>query len=336
MAMTSQHEDLMKMADLIKPATVRAAATLRLVDHIDEGATTAEQLAERTETQVDVLDSLLRNLTRMELLSRDADGHYAVAEAGAPLRSSDPMGLRRQLSMDGLMGYGDLAIVNLLHTVRTGEPAHRALFGGGYWESVNENPAFVEAWETEIPERLSLDADLIYDAYDWSQVGSVVDLGGNNGALIIELAQRNPHLKGTVLDLRNAAELAGRRIEQEGLADRCTAVAGSFFDPLPDGADVYLLSAVLGDWNDEDATAILRRCAEAAGPEGRVLVADVRLDEMQSTEDRAAVELYMRALMPKPSRTVEDVKALGPKAGLEVSWEGPSTNFRSLVEFRRA
>ena len=336
MAMTSQHENLMKMADLVKPATVRAAATLRLVDHVDEGATTTAQLAERTGAQTEALDALLRNLTRLNILSRDGDGHYAVADGGAPLRSSDPLGLRVRLSMDGLLGFGDLAVVNLLHTVRTGEPAHSTVFGGGYWENVNENPDFTEAWETEIPDRLSLDAELIYDSYDWSQVGSVVDVGGNNGALIIELAQRNPHLKGTVLDLDNAAELAGRRIEKEGLADRCTAVAGSFFDPLPGGADVYLLSAVLGDWNDERSAAVLRRCAEAAGPEGRVLVADVRLDMGWDTEDGAAIELYLRSLMPKPNRTAEEVKALGAEAGLEVSWEGPSTDYRSLVEFRRA
>lgn len=94
-----------------------------------------------------------------------------------------------------------------------------------------------------------------------------------------------------------------------------------------------MLSAILGDWGDEQAVAILRRCAEAAGAAGKVLLADVNLDVIMRGEQAARMELWLRAMMPTPVRTVEDLKELGHAAGLRVSWEGPVTPVRSLIEF---
>jgi hypothetical protein len=54
-----------------------------------------------------------------------------------------------------------------------------------------------------------------------------------------------------------------------GVSDRASVVGQSFFDPLPAGADLYVLKGVLHDWSDRETGMILRRCAEAARPHGR-------------------------------------------------------------------
>ncbi|MEV4679710.1 methyltransferase [Streptomyces kurssanovii] len=330
-------QELMGMADILRPAAVRTAATLRLADHIDAGATGTAELAKLTDTRPELLDMLLRHLVRLGILDRDEhDGSYSVTGLGSLLRDADPAGLRQHLSMDGLFGRTDLALINILHTVRTGEPAHASVFGQGYWETVNEDPRFAAAFRKEGPQQLGWGADLIHEAYDWSDVGSVTDVGGNNGTLLIELALRNPHLRGRVLDLKNASEVAALRFEESGLDDRLTAETGSFFDPITPGSDVYLLSAILADWDDEQAVAILRRVAEAAGHDGRVLIADVSIPVEADGPATAATELYIRAVMPRPVRTVAEIKALAATAGLRLSWEGPATPVRSLLEFRNA
>jgi 2,7-dihydroxy-5-methyl-1-naphthoate 7-O-methyltransferase len=330
-------QELMGMADVLRPAAVRTAATLRLADHIDAGATGTAELAKLTDTHPELLDMLLRHLVRLGILDRDEhDGSYSVTGLGSLLRDSDPAGLRQHLSMDGLFGRTDLALINILHTVRTGEPAHASVFGQGYWETVNEDPRFAAAFRKEGPQQLGWGAELIHEAYDWSDVGSVTDVGGNNGTLLIELALRNPHLRGRVLDLKNASEVAALRFDESGLGDRLTAETGSFFDPITPGSDVYLLSAILADWDDEQAVAILRRVAEAAGRDGRVLIADVNIPVEADGPATAATELYIRAVMPRPVRTVAEIKALAATAGLRLSWEGPVTPVRSLLEFRNA
>ncbi|MGW1745058.1 methyltransferase [Streptomyces sp. NPDC002092] len=328
------HADLLEMADLLTPAAIRAAATLRIADRLGAGSGDLAKLAELTGTRPDLLGLLLRHLTAKGVLSRDEDGTYTVTELGAPLREDHPASLRGHLTTDGLYGRSALALVNILHTLRTGEPAHTGVFGRGYWESVNEDPAFVEALEQSEPEgRPGWGAELIFDGHDWSGARHVVDVGGHSGVILIELLRRRPHLRGTLLDLKNAAEVAGRRIAEAGLADRAEAVVGSFFEPLPAGADVYLLSAVLADWTDEQATAILRRCAEAAGPSGKVLVAEVNLHVPREAPDSAALELWLRATMPAPVRTVEQLTTLGAAAGLRLTRQGPVTPVRSILEF---
>ncbi|MEV8453913.1 methyltransferase [Streptomyces sp. NPDC052095] len=333
MAQQADRGDLLEMADLLTPATIRAAATLRIADHLASGTDTSDALAKATGTRPDLLDALLRHLTSKGLLTRE-DDRYTLTELGDRLRGDHPESLRGHLSAEGLYGRADLSLVNILHTVRTGEPAHATVFGRGYWESVNEDPAFVEALEqSESRPQLGWGAELIFDEYDWSGTGRVVDVGGHSGAILMELLRRQPHLHGTLVDLRNVAEVAGRRFAAEGLADRAEAVTGSFFDPLPTGGDVYLLSAILADWSDERAVEILRRCAEAAGPSGKVLLAEVSLHVPREAPGSAAMELWLRATMPAPVRSPDELKALGAAAGLRVTWEGPATRVRSVLEF---
>lgn len=332
----SSVEILLDMADLIRPNAVRAAAALKLADHLADRPMTAGELAERTGTHEGMLGRLLRYLVDLGILAADDAGRYTVAELGEPLRRDHPQSVGQYLSAEGLFGRIELGLVGLLHSVRTGEPCHAAVFGRDYWDEINNDPAFVPALEAEGNQRIAWDAELIIEAYDWSRARRVLDVGGNNGTLLIELLTRHPHLHGTVLDLPNLARIAQRRIEQAGLADRAGAVAASFFDPLPTGYDVYLLSGILGDWNDERSIAILRNCAEAAGPEGRVLLADIHLQVPASAPNAARLELFLAASMPRPSRTVDELRELGRRAGLRVTWEGPSTPVRSLLELAPA
>ncbi|MEX2975141.1 methyltransferase [Streptomyces sp. C184] len=326
-------EHLADLADLLRPAAIRTAATLGVADHIAVGVTDTERLARACGTRADVLDSLLRYLVSLNLLDRDADGGYVLREAAQPLREDHPYSLREALRLDGVTGMSDVALMGLAHTVRTGEPAHVGLFGRGYWDSLNEDVTHTEAIARASSGQLVFDAELILDGYDWSAVHSVVDVGGNSGTILTGLLHRHPHLRGTLVDLPNQAQVAAGTIARAGLTDRCEAVAGSFFDPLPAGRDVYLLSAILGDWDDDQAVAILRRCAEAAGETGKVLLADVNLDVVMRGEQAARMELWLRAMMPTPVRTVEELKRLGHAAGLRTTWEGPVTPVRSLIEF---
>jgi hypothetical protein len=332
---------LVEQADLLRPSAIRAAATLRVADHIAGGATSAEQVAHRCGARTDMMDILLRYVASLGLLRHDEDTDtYQLAEAGRFLLDDHPQSVRDHLCGAGLFGRADQALVSLVHTVRTGEPAHLGLYGLGYWETVNQQPEFLGSLERNYTEPdldnadvVNFDAGLILEAYDWSRASHVVDVGGYTGALSIMLLRRHPHLRGTLLDLRNAATVAAKNLARAGLADRCGTIEGSFFDPLPAGGDVYLLSAILADWPDDAAVTILRRCGEAAGPAGRVLLAEVTLVPKLDGQRLPQLELYLRAMMPAPARSVDDLKELGRRAGLRVSWEGPVTPVRSLLEF---
>jgi len=329
----SHADDLAEMADLIGPLAIRVAATLRLADHVAAGVTTGAGLAKQVGAHPPTLKKLLRYLVSRGILRWSEEHGYEVTELGAPLLDGAPGNVRRRLSMDGLLGLADLGMVGLLHTVRTGEAGYRAAFGRDFWDDVSDVPDDANVLAEEIASGLAVDGDLIVRDYDWSAVRRVVDVGGGNGTVLIELARAHPHLDGAVLELSGMARAAAERIERSGLGDRCETIVGSFLDPLPSGFDVYLLSAILCDWPDDQAIKILRHCGEAAGADGRVLVADVNLI-YDDDADAARTNLLLTGTVPVPVRTPRQLKRLGAAAGLELSWEGPMTRRRMLLEFR--
>lgn len=108
------------------------------------------------------------------------------------------------------------------------------------------------------------------------------------------MLRRNPHLRGTLADLPETAARARQHLAGLGLDGRCEVAGHSFFDPLPAGPDAYLLSQVIHDWDDASASAILRRCAEAAGSAGRVLV----IESVAADGDPASfAEMNLRMLV---------------------------------------
>ncbi len=313
---------LQAMADLVTPMAVRVAATLRIADHIAQGLRTAPDLAEAVHADADALDRVLRHLVTVGVLTRDGSGRHTLTARGEALRDDHPAGLRAMLDIESAIGRADLSFVHLLHSVRTGEPAFPLQFGRPFWDDLAADPARSASFDA----RMGVDAaawarDLV-SAYNWGSLGHVVDVGGGNGALLIALLSAYPALRGTVLDLPDTAEAAHRALAAAGLANRSEVVAGSFFDPLPPGAGGYLLCAILHDWDDAAARAILRRCAEAAGTDGAVFVVEKIGADGESL--RTGMDLRVLAYFGGRERGVAALTALAADAGLRVAAVHPA------------
>jgi hypothetical protein len=312
---------LWAMADLATPMAVRVAATLRIADHIMGGRRTALELAEATGADADTLERVLGHLVTAGVLGRDQSDRYVLTAHGQALQDDHPAGMRAMLDLEGAVGRADLSFVQLLHTVRTGEPAFPAQFGRSFWDDLAAEPTRSASFDAQMGTDAAVWAPDIVAAYDWGSLGHLVDVGGGNGTLLAALLHRHPGLRGTVLDLPGAAEAARTALTAAGLADRSDAMAGSFFDPLPPGAGGYLLCAVLHDWDDGSARAILRRCAQAAGTHGRVFVADKFVTD---TDHRTEMDLRVLAYFGGRERSLAELAALAAAAGLRVAAVHPA------------
>ena len=103
------------------------------------------------------------------------------------------------------------------------------------------------------------------DAYDFSGIGALADIGGGNGEVIASVLKRYPAMRGVLFDRPAVIERARANLEAAGLAGRCEVVAGDFFESVPAGADAYLLRHIIHDWDDDKSVAILRNCRPAMG-----------------------------------------------------------------------
>jgi hypothetical protein len=323
---------LRAMADLATPMAIRVAATLRVADHVHAGRRTAAALAEATAAHPDALDRLMRHLVTIGLFTRDADGAYTATELGDQLRADHPGGRAKWLDINGAVGRGDLSFVDLEYSVRTGRPAYPLRHGTGFWDDLAADPALSASFDAVMDHHISLDNQAIPDAYPWADLHHVVDVGGGNGALLSVLLDKHPGLRGTLVDLPGPAANARRTFADRGLAFRAQAVAGSFFDPLPTGADAYLLSTILHDWDDAAAVAILRRCAEAVGKPGVVLVVEAVGAGGEATD--TTMDLRMLTYYAGKERGVSELHALAAEAGLAPGgvYEVGRGSYMSIVE----
>jgi SAM-dependent methyltransferase len=316
-------------ADLITPMAVRVAATLRVADAITAGVTSGTELASHLAVATDPLVRVLDHLVTAGFLRRAENGTYGLTEAGQWLRDDHPDGIRAWIDLEGAVGHADMAVVELLHTVRTGEPAFPRHFGRGFWADLAEHPDRAASFDALMGNQGGDDAPATAAAYDWSALGDVVDVGGGDGTLLIALLRAHPTLRGTVVDLAAPAATAARYLAEAGLSERGHAEAGSFFEPLPAGAGGYILSRVIHDWGDHDARRILRRCADAARPNGKVLVIeDTELHASVST----AMDLRMLAYFLGRERGLDQITELARDADLSVRSATPIRK-RTLIEF---
>jgi hypothetical protein len=221
------------------------------------------------------------------------------------------------LDLNSALGRAELSFVRLLDTVKTGESAYHTQYGTTFWQDLDGDSAWDSEFYAFAARRIILDGAEVAKAYDWGALGNVVDVGGGDGTLLVTLLRTHPGLRGTLVD--RAAARASRAIHDAGLADRADTIVGSFFDPLPPGAGGYILSRVQSDWNDSDVRTILGRCAEAAGPGGKVFVVDEFAADEQAHAD-TATDLRMLLYFGGRERTRRQVRTLASDVGLsEVS-----------------
>jgi len=233
------------------------------------------------------------------------------------------------LDLNGIGGRMAHSWSTLLTAVRTGRPAYHEVFGRPFWEDLAAHPAVAASFDELMgPGHGTPDPDVLISG-GWDSVRTIVDVGGGTGMLLAEVLKAHPTARGILVDLPSTVARSAEVFARAGVADRVTTAGQSFFDPLPAGADLYLLKNVLADWPDADATAILQRSAEAARPNGRV----VALSGV-SPDGTPSPELLMLVLVGGKGRTLTEFRALADAAGLDVHAAGRQSSGRYIVECR--
>jgi hypothetical protein len=320
--------DLAALSDLCTPWCLHVAATLRIAEHVADGVTGIDDLAAAAGCDPDALHCVLGHLVARGVFEEHPPGRFALNEAARALL--DPA-LRLSLDLDGIGGRMAHAWATMPTWVKTGRPGYAAVFGLPFWEDLAANPAVAASFDAMIGPTGHGRPDPNFPlAGGWDSVRTVVDVGGGTGAMLAEILRARPGVRGVLVELPATVARSAEIFEAAGVHDRVTTVGQSFFDPLPPGGDLYLLRGVLNDWPDREATAILRRAAEAARPSGRVVVM-----KGQRAPDAPRDVMIEMVLAGGKGRTVEEFRALGRQAGLELLAAGDAAGY-GVIELRPA
>ena len=297
---------------------IRTACVLRVPDLLAAGATDVDAIAEVTRCHAPSLRRLLRALVTLGLCTEVGTGGFALTSSGMLLCEDHAQSVRAWALLAGGSIWQRWS--ELDQSVRTGISHRRRHGGDDGFDDLARSPVAAALFYRAMVDLTSSVAGPVARAVNPAGVQRVVDVGGGSGELLAQVLAAHPTLHGVLFDLPQGLDGATAVLEQAGVAARCTRMAGSFFETMPENGDLYLLKSVLHNWDDARCVQILQRCRAAMAPHGQVMVIErVMADRVGTTaHDRtvARSDLNMLVALSGRERTAAEFAALFAAAGL--------------------
>jgi precorrin-6B methylase 2 len=309
---------------------VYVAAILGIADCLKDGPKTCAELAGLTRSHPAALCRLLRALASIGIFSEDENGRFMFTPLAELLRTDTDGSIHAEvlhmLDPSSWAPWGQL-----LHSVRTGEAAFPKIFGEDVWEYRARHPEISAIFDTMATVMSKHEVDVILQHLDLSNVGRIIDVGGGKGALIAEILSRHTNLRGVLFDQPHVVAGADALLQAAGVADRCRIEPGDFFNKVPKDGDMYLLKAIIHNWNNEAAVAILRNCRQAMSSHARIVVVESVLDPARPTFGNL-MDLHMLVIHGGQERTPAGFGALFDASGFRLRNILTTATDMSLIE----
>jgi hypothetical protein len=315
---------------------LRGACELGVFDVLDRPRTLAE-VAEATASDPPTLARLLRSMVDLGLLERVGTDAFRNTALGATLGEAHPSRIRdlllMQATLPNLAAWGALE-----EAVRSGSGVFERVNGMPSWQQLAGDPAAQRRFNASMARRASAQVAALLAATDLQQVSTIVDVGGGRGAMLAGLLHTIPSLRGVVADQPAVAAEADELFAAEGLTERARGEACDFFESVPGGGDVYVISNVLHDWADADCVAILRTVRAAMPGHARLLVVEHVLDapgrSALEQRDVHLVDLHMLVMFGGRERTQAEFDDVLARAGFSSSVLAPTGTDWNVLEAR--
>ncbi|NJP07667.1 MAG: methyltransferase [Chloroflexaceae bacterium] len=273
-------------------------AKLNIADLLVEGPKSCEQLADESGAHAPSLYRMLSVLASMHIFTEDEQGQFSLTPLASTLCTDAPESMRDWVLYSGASWR--LNLLNaMVHTIRTGENGYHHLYQQDLYDYFGSDPERNQIFNDGVRSQLISTHNSIVNAYDFSGVNLVVDLGGGIGSLMVKLLQANPNIRGTLYDYPHVAEEAKQFIASSDVADRCEVVSGDVFQSIPPGGDVYIFSWVFAGYNDEQAAQALRVCRETMPAQSRLLIADLVMTSRNQPALSKLLDLMMLTETPR-------------------------------------
>jgi SAM-dependent methyltransferase len=309
--------------------SLSVAAELGIADHLAAGPLSVEALAAATGTDPGALRRVLRLLAAQGVFAEDDQGSFAQTPLSDGLRAEAPASPRDFLRMVCREPY--VAWGRLIDAVRTGRPSFDLVFGAPRFDWLARHEEAATLFHAAIRSLGDDTNESIADAYAFTDLRLVVDVGGGNGRLLSAILAQNPHLDAILFDQADGIAAAGAG--QGGPLPRCRLVAGDFFRAVPEGGDAYILKRVLHDWPDDDAVRILANCRRAMAPGGRVLVVEVLVKPGNAPDPIKVMDVHMMVVTGGRERTTAEFAELFRRAGLRIGEVVPAVRVSVIEAF---
>jgi len=311
------------------------AARLDIASRLAGGSKSVAELAAATGTREDALYRVLRLLISLGIFTESAPGQISENAASRILRKDQPDSLRG-IALFWPDPFHFHAYSALHATLQDGKPGVDHAFGKPLFDYLTANPEYSAIFNDAMT-TLSVPAiAAALEAYDFSLYGTIVDVAGGHGEVLLSILKANPRAKGILAEVDHVVQGALPRIEAAGLQQRCDAVACDFFKAVPAAGDAYVMKHIIHDWDDARALLILKNIATAMGAKkGHVVLLESVIPEGPEPDFGKFLDIEMLALPGGKERTQKEFAELFAAAGFKLTRVVPTASPLSVVEALR-
>ncbi len=307
-------------------------AKLRLADHLADSPLTAAELASTVDADPANLGRVLRLAAFYGLVTELPEGRFELTEFGQPLRSDVKESIAPTAIMLGQEHYR--AWGSLLHSVMSGESAFQHVYGMPMFDYLAKDPEAQADFDAAMGSGTEVFLRSLVDVYDFSESRVIVDVGGGNGSVSAVILKQNPSLEAVIYDQPQVLQAADRYLSAAGVRSRCRLVSGDFFSSVPHEGDIYVLSNIVHDWDDERAVRILRNCRTSMKPSAAVLLLEAVLPEHGRPSVATMFDVNMMVMLTGRERTEAQFRSLLGGAELRLTKVVALSDRLSLIEAR--
>lgn len=312
--------------------SICVAAKIGIADLLKDGSKSNDELALSLNVNADALYRILRALSSLGIFAEMEDRHWKLTPMAEYLQSDFPETLRGMAIMGSVTAYWE-AWGNIFYSVKTGKPAFDDINGMPAFEYLAQNPEASAIFNEAMTSVSKVEAAAVVESYDFSEIQTLVDIGGGHGYLLSSILKANPTLKGIVYDLPFVAESATLHQQIAEIQGRCSFASGSFFDKVPLGADAYLMKHIIHDWNDSRCITILKNCHDAITDNGKLLVIETVIPGANEPSIGKLVDIEMLVMTNGGrERTAEEFKELFAQGGFELTNIIPTPSPVCIIE----
>jgi hypothetical protein len=312
-------------------SVVYAVTKLGIPDQLAAGPRTPAEIASSIRAQAQSVYRVLRTCGALGIVRETEGQKFALTPVGEVLRSDHPAKLRSAvLTLGGPLMREPLG--KFEYSVKTGKTAFEAVFGEGIFDYLAKHPDEAKLFSETMVGFHGMEPPAIAAAYDFSTLGTIVDVGGATGNLLAHILARHPEPRGVLFDLPHVVTEAPALLASRGVAGRVSIESGSFFEKVPAGGDAYLLSHIIHDWSEEQCLTILGNCRKAMTPSSRLLIVEMVLPTGDIMHPGKLLDMIMLAIPGGTERAPAEYDALLAKAGFRLSRIVPTASPVSIVE----
>ena len=307
------------------------AAQLELADRLGDGSKTSDQLANQLGMNAPAFYRFLRSLAGMGVLTEVDSRTFALTPLGEALRKGAPGSARATiLTLAGPIGRQ--AWDRLRYSLETGKPGLNEALGRPLFEYLAEHSEEASLFSETMVGFHGAEPPAVAAAYDFNAFGSIVDVGGATGNMLVHILQRHARARGILFDLPHVVAEAPAFLASQGMADRVSIASGSFFETVPAGHDAYVLSHIIHDWDEDQCQTILRNCRKVIDRNGRLLIVEMVLPEGDTPHPGKMLDMMMLVAPGGQERTPSEYGTILSRAGFELTRVVPTTSDVSIVE----